>query len=827
MFRSESADGTATTTRTSAHPVLGPIASYPEWSSIVLPSGKALTSSTTITATQASPDLFGWTSWEQVSEIGPARVTTTWNGASRELRVETGEGRVWTSMLDELGRAIESTGPGAATTAIAYDGNGRVTDARQATRTTTISYDGLGYPSSVTAPDNSTTGFARDTMGRVVTGTRADNEDIDFTWDGMGRMAGITPPASAPYDHGWTKRGQMSRLDGPASTLQLDYDSDYRVTRITTDDGRSVDVAYDASGRLSTANEGGEETRFIYDDGVPGQLDGTGQLSVLQDTDVDLGFTYDGFLPTEVAMTGAISGSVSWLYGEHLRLDAIGVNGTEVAYTYDTDGVITQAGNQQLSYNSGTFQLAQRSQDRVQTSFEYDEYGAVSRIAATAVNSPLLDLVYTRDELGRVTQIVETDQGVERTFDFSYDAIGQLVGVTVDGAPTETYVYDPNGNRLGGPGGAVGTYGAEDELLSYDGRTYTYRGGQLRTMTDGAVTTTYDYGVGGELNSVDDGTTRIEYLHDGLGRRVGKRINGALVTGWLYQDGLNPIAELEPNGDVRSRFVYASRGHVPDTMLRDGREYALVTDMLGSVRYVVDTATGAVEQRLEYDAFGRVLSDSNPGFQPFGFAGGLTDQDTGLVRFGARDYDPHAGRWTAVDPIRFAGRQTNLWVYASNLPTSAFDPTGLFEAAGGFGVRVAFSLFDFGFSWGANVELTSNEGLGIYEVGATEVLGAGAGVSFEGNLAAGPDGARWGGESHAINASGPLVSGSLFASTGDGPRFRGISVGVNTGTPGLSYDRSTYTRKAYSFDLFREYSLDEQETHRLDLDARTCRGQSP
>ena len=43
---------------------------------------------------------------------------------------------------------------------------------------------------------------------------------------------------------------------------------------------------------------------------------------------------------------------------------------------------------------------------------------------------------------------------------------------------------------------------------------------------------------------------------------------------------------------------------------------------------------------MDYDAFGRVLADTAPGFQPFGFAGGLYDHDTGLVRFGARDYQP-------------------------------------------------------------------------------------------------------------------------------------------------------------------------------------------
>ena len=61
---------------------------------------------------------------------------------------------------------------------------------------------------------------------------------------------------------------------------------------------------------------------------------------------------------------------------------------------------------------------------------------------------------------------------------------------------------------------------------------------------------------------------------------------------------------------------------------------------------------------MDYDSFGNVLQDTQPGFQPFGFAGGLYDPDTKLVRFGARDYDPRTGRWTAKDPILFAGGDT-------------------------------------------------------------------------------------------------------------------------------------------------------------------------
>jgi RHS repeat-associated protein len=83
-----------------------------------------------------------------------------------------------------------------------------------------------------------------------------------------------------------------------------------------------------------------------------------------------------------------------------------------------------------------------------------------------------------------------------------------------------------------------------------------------------------------------------------------------------------------------------------------------------------------VVQRIDYDEYGVVLSDSNPGFQPFGYAGGIDDREAGLVRFGARDYDPLTGRWLTKDPIGLAD-DLNLYAYVKSVPVSAVDPTGL------------------------------------------------------------------------------------------------------------------------------------------------------
>ena len=62
---------------------------------------------------------------------------------------------------------------------------------------------------------------------------------------------------------------------------------------------------------------------------------------------------------------------------------------------------------------------------------------------------------------------------------------------------------------------------------------------------------------------------------------------------------------------------------------------------------------------------------------PVGFAGGLTDPDTGFVRFGWRDYDPAVGRFTAPDPLGDTGGDHDVYEYCVDDPVSMCDPEGL------------------------------------------------------------------------------------------------------------------------------------------------------
>jgi RHS repeat-associated protein len=124
-----------------------------------------------------------------------------------------------------------------------------------------------------------------------------------------------------------------------------------------------------------------------------------------------------------------------------------------------------------------------------------------------------------------------------------------------------------------------------------------------------------------------------------------------------------------------SRFVYGDKPTTPELVIRGGAVYRVISDHLGSVRELVNIdEPNDVPVRLDYTAFGSVRG-TGAGVIPQGFAGGLYDADTRLVRFGARDYEPSLGRWVSKDPRGFAGG-LNFYDYAKNDPVNFVDLRG-------------------------------------------------------------------------------------------------------------------------------------------------------
>jgi RHS repeat-associated protein len=190
-----------------------------------------------------------------------------------------------------------------------------------------------------------------------------------------------------------------------------------------------------------------------------------------------------------------------------------------------------------------------------------------------------------------------------------------------------------------------------------------------------------------------------------------------------------------------------------------------------------------------------VLSDTNPGFQPFGFAGGLYDRDTGLVRFGARDYDAGTGRWTTKEPLGFAGGDTNFYAYAFSDPVNLIDSNGLYagwdDAAfivggalvGAAGQGLADAISGEFSGWGAYERAAAGGALGgIVTLYAGPAVGGAAGAALANvlnqNSAIGNGtqcGFSWG--SLALDTAVGAATGKLFGA-------ENMSGGVRNGSAG-------------------------------------------
>jgi hypothetical protein len=289
-------------------------------------------------------------------------------------------------------------------------------------------------------------------------------------------------------------------------------------------------------------------------------------------------------------------------------------------------------------------------------------------------NARLLEAIRRNTCTGRLSRLEAFAAGPTdtRVIEYTYYNSGELKSVWRDGVLSAEYEYDANGNRTRHTSPAVDAtayYDRQDRLTTYVDdmigfwRFYTYdNDGDLASTSDTNTqyATGYSYDALGSLRAVDhDGQPYVTYRVDPSGSRIAVVANGTTTSRWLYAGGLLPAARLDGSGQITTRYWHATGRHVPDFQVENGRTYRLVCDHLGSVRAVVDTWTGEVVTRQDFDEWGvATLAQGAP--CDFGFAGGLPDPNTGLIRFGARDYDSETNTH-AVMPLGSIYHYSRKW----------------------------------------------------------------------------------------------------------------------------------------------------------------------
>jgi RHS repeat-associated protein len=559
-------------------------------------------------------------------------------------------------------------------------------------------YNASGDISGVTNPLNHTTSFTYDLAGRVQSVILPDLRTFNYSYDPNGNITSITPAGTNahtftfnPFD--LPEYYTVPTVPTSTPATHYTYDNARRITQITKPDSSTVTFNYHPTTQLLTSIVSSGDTTSMTIEPYSGQ-----PQSMTSQDGIATTQTFASRLFVSSATTNASSvniGAVAYTYNNDFlptNLTITSASGSSsVNYTYDNDNIMKTAGSLVISLDGTTGIPTKTTLNKIQEVSSYDSsYGEPLSMLAKYVNGSavtnLFSQSYTRDALGRISIKTETIGTTTNQFAYTYDSAGRLTNVTKNSAAYSNYTLSDNNNATSGnvAGTAFSaTYDAQDRILTYNSNTYTHTlNGEMKSKTVSGVTTNFTYDGFGMLKTAKVGTGPVlTYLYDGLNRRIGKKSGSTVQKYWVYQDQLRIGAELNSAGTITKKFIYGTKRNVPDYMIIGSTTYKIVSDHLGSVRLVVNAATGAISQAIEYNERGEVLSDTSPGFQPFGFAGGLYDTDLKLIHFGARDYDPSVGRWLSKDPAGFFASTTNLYEYSKSDPVNYIDRNGRFPGA--------------------------------------------------------------------------------------------------------------------------------------------------
>jgi len=667
--------------------------------STVLPSGGAI---------DRTFDGFGNVLTHTDQTLGGTATFTYENKFNQQVSLIDALGNTTSVGYDSNGNPISLTTPMGRAITASYQGNGMMSSATDALGTIeTFSYNAdfnleqlskgagtsmrvaqrtytsAGYLDTATDPVGRVTDFDYDVMGRVTRVTLPDGRVLSYGYDSAGNRTTLTPPGQPAYTTTYNNVSLLTSdayppvTNGGTNQTSLQYNSAQQVTRITRADNLSIDYSYDNAGRLQTISLPSGNYTYNYS-AASGLLD-----NITSPDGITLTYSYNNELLTAVTWSGGLSGSVGYSHDTKGRITSLNIAGQAFTITYSADDNMTQVGAMTMTYGTTTGLATGSTLGSINEALSYNAFGELTRQTVTAGATTIYDIQYSRDKIGRITQKIETISGSTITFDYVYDVAGRLSTVAQNNTIIATYTYDSNNNRLNN----AASYDAQDRLIAEAGISYAHSAQGERTQkTQGANITQYQYNAEGALiGATLPNTDQINYKLDGQGRRVVKQVNSTVTEAWLYVDALNPVAKLDVSNAVLQRYIYANKANTPAYLVDNGTTYKIITDHLGSVRLVVDASNGNIIQRIDYDAWGMITNDTNPGFQSFAYGGGQLDQHTALTQYGLREYDANTGRWTSKDPIGFSGSATNLYELVSSDPINRVDPTGLGDTDSGDG----------------------------------------------------------------------------------------------------------------------------------------------
>ena len=310
---------------------------------------------------------------------------------------------------------------------------------------------------------------------------------------------------------------------------------------------------------------------------------------------------------------------------------------------------------------------------------------------------------YEYDKEERITKVIDSIDG---TYEYTYDALGQLLTEKKNNVTVNTMTYDKYGN-IATKNGKTYTYDAtwKDKLLSTgDGSIGNY---DLNGNPKSYLGNTLAWEKGRQLKTF--GTNSYKYNNEGI--RI-KKTTSSEIHEYIL-DGTNIVKEIITDicncPKYINEYLYDLDGTVCG-IKHNGTAYYFYKNLQGDIIAITDDA-GVTVARYTYDAWGKVLSvtDANgtdipeaethiANINPFRYRGYYYDTETNLYYLQSRYYNPEVGRFINADDPRQKNAETtnvivNSFAYCSNSPTGMSDPHGTWgRKTIGYGIQVMLAL---------------------------------------------------------------------------------------------------------------------------------------
>ncbi|MGQ0801048.1 MAG: hypothetical protein ACT4NL_13175, partial [Pseudomarimonas sp.] len=373
----------------------------------------------------------------------------TYDAPLRTWHLTTPQGRGISVRLDGQGRPLDVDVPDLAQVRYRYDSRGRLSSVEAGSgpdlRRFSLAYDPNGWPMTVVDAEQRSHVLQHDVIGRLTRQQTPDQRDIDFRFDPASNVVGLTPPGRDEHVFGYDKVDRMLSYAAPVASVgegrqtTYTYSPDGQLTNVLRPDEQAVAMTYAGSTALLTSVQSpATGTR-------PLTIDGYGRLTVAALYSAQ----FDGFLQRQVfselpTNLEPIDRSARFAYDTDFRVKTVSVvanvsgapspDDIPAGYTFDGDSLLaslTFAGrSQSFVHHPGNGLLQSSSVAAFNENWQYNAFAEPIAYTSSRSGAAQLDFGYTRDRLGRITQVTETRAGVSRATGYTYDLAGRLERIT-------------------------------------------------------------------------------------------------------------------------------------------------------------------------------------------------------------------------------------------------------------------------------------------------------------------------------------------------------------------------------------------------------------